>query len=285
MGNSLSGIVDSFLYYLYETGELSSKLIRDRHYSFGQLYEDRLVKLELICNCLAGQCCKTKIHFDGTMFNDDFLLIINTLLGPATFHLKGMYYDDFHIEEIPCGPKYDGYTPEDSLIRLDSIVLPSKYYETKEIIPYKPLPVVPSEYSEDLTELINNILKTLRDHGKIDLNSIGDGHHFFELLYRERRLLLKILCQLYPDLAYKSEFDSNGDPIPGDKFLVGIKTPGGEAIQIFGMPRFNGFYLPALPSAPVDVTGIITNDRDQLDQAHKYFNERLLSLKPRNYYE
>jgi hypothetical protein len=50
--------------------------------------------------------------------------------------------------------------------------------------------------------------------------------------------------QLYPDLAYKSEFDSNGDPIPCDKFLVGIKTPGGEAIQIFGKQDLMDFIYP-----------------------------------------
>jgi hypothetical protein len=59
------------------------------------------------------------------MFNDDFLLIINTPTRSIGFSFKmECIMIIFIFPEIACGPKYDGYTPEDSLIRLDSIVLP-----------------------------------------------------------------------------------------------------------------------------------------------------------------
>lgn len=282
---SLESICESLIYTLYEEGELSPKLIRDRHYAFWQLYECRTVMLELICNCLAYKCFKTKKHFDGTMFNGDFILGIDTNLGVSTHHIKALYFDDFHVPEIDFSPKYDGYTPEDNLSRLGSIVLPKKYFETDESIPYKPFPLAINEHSERIALLVNNLLEELRERNKINLGGISDGHHSFELIYRQIRLLTNILCQLYKDFAYKSKFDINGDPIPDDKFFVGINTPEGEAIKVFNGPRFNEFDLPILETAPISMESIITRDHELLDVIHQDFIKKILSLKIRKYHE
>ena len=280
----LSGI-ESLIYILYEQGELSSKLVRDKHYAFWQFYELRTVLLILIANCLLYMCSKARKHDDGTMFNDDFILVINTALGNSSHHLKAMYFDDLHIEEVSSSPKYDGYTPEDNLNRIKSIIVPNNYIQTEQTIPYRHFEVAPNEYNERMAYHINSILEILRSHNKIDLNDIKDGHHSFELLYRERRVLLNILCGLYKDLAYKSKFDKNGDPLPEDKFLIGIRTQNGDAFQVFNTIRFNEFDLPSLEAAPINSCDIITNDHDQLDIMHEDFIKNILSLKIRKYYE
>jgi hypothetical protein len=94
--------VENFLYSLYEQGELSSKLVRDRHYAFWQFYELRTIMLIMIANSLPDLCFKSRSHSDGIMFNNDFILGINTKTGLSTYHIKSIYFDSFQVKEIDC---------------------------------------------------------------------------------------------------------------------------------------------------------------------------------------
>ncbi len=282
--NSLQAAVENLIYVLYEHGDLSSKLIRDRHYAFWQFYELRTIMLIMISNSVPDLCFKAREHSDGTMFNNDFILGINTELGLSTYHIKNMYFECFNVKEVDSSPIWDGYTQEDNLNRTKSIILPKNYIQTEEEVPYIPFIPPTSEFSDQMACNINGLLELLRNYEKIDLNNIGDGHHRFEFLYRQRRALINIFGQQYKEFVYKSQFDINGNPIPNNKFIVGIKVPGEDIFQVFGNPRFNEFDLPILETAPVDSKVIITEDHELLDALHENFCQKILSLKVRKYH-
>ena len=64
---------------------------------------------------------KSKLHEDGTMFKDYFIVGINTPEGTFTYHYHIKHWDKFNILELEKAPYYDGHTPDD-ITRLYSIL-------------------------------------------------------------------------------------------------------------------------------------------------------------------
>jgi len=106
-------------------GNISTKDISDVYHTFRQLYNQRTILFALVCNSYKELAWKSKKHFDeekDPMFNGDFIVGINTPKGVASYHIKLEYWDLFDVKEVENSPKYDGYTSDEVLERLISLI-------------------------------------------------------------------------------------------------------------------------------------------------------------------
>lgn len=105
--------------------ELNTKDISDTHHEFRDLYFHRMILFLKICLDYHDLAWKTKKHFDNDndpMFNDDFLVGINTPKGVVSYHFKMEYWDYFKdIKEIENGPLWDKVKPNETIKRILSL--------------------------------------------------------------------------------------------------------------------------------------------------------------------
>ncbi len=121
-----------YINHLIEQGKkehkFSAKDISDTHHTFRILYQERAILFALVCNQYPTLAFKSKRHFEGTdpMFPGDFIAGIHTPKGLATFHLKLEFWDLFHVPELEKAPAYDGYSVEEGMNRLLSLISEEK---------------------------------------------------------------------------------------------------------------------------------------------------------------
>lgn len=117
--------INSVIIGMKDANILDTKKVSDKWHTFGELYMQRLFLFRIICIQNKDIAWKSKRHFDeenDPMFNDDFVVGLNTPKGPAAYHFKMEFWDLFDVKELPNAPKYDGYTPEEALDRFQSII-------------------------------------------------------------------------------------------------------------------------------------------------------------------
>lgn len=96
--------------------------ISDGYHTLNELYHHRAVLFAVICNQHPDKAWKSRLHFDGTMFDGDFIVGIDAPAGPASYHYNlEQYWDMFKVPEIPNAPEWDGYTPAQAIERIASI--------------------------------------------------------------------------------------------------------------------------------------------------------------------
>lgn len=88
-------------------------VISDGSHTFGELYEDRMKLFALFCNSHKDVSWKSKLHDDGTMFENYFICGVNTVEGTFTYHYHLDHWKEFNIPEIEKAPEYDGHTRKD----------------------------------------------------------------------------------------------------------------------------------------------------------------------------
>lgn len=92
----------------------STKEISDKWHTFGELYSHRMVLFLTIQKCYPERSWKSREHHDGTMFDDSFIVGINTPKGQYSYHYDLEFWDLFEdIEELDRAPEYDGHRPTD----------------------------------------------------------------------------------------------------------------------------------------------------------------------------
>lgn len=87
--------------------------IKDNYHSISELYFNRLVLFSIICNTYKNNAWKSKLHSDGTMFEDYFIVGISTPQGDFTYHYNMKYWELFNVKELKYAPIYDGHQPSD----------------------------------------------------------------------------------------------------------------------------------------------------------------------------
>lgn len=88
--------------------------VSDGYHSFDELYKHRLILFLVICNQNKEKAWKSKVHKDGTMFNDYFIAGINVEAGlQYSYHFHMMYWERFKVKELPTAPEWDGHMPDD----------------------------------------------------------------------------------------------------------------------------------------------------------------------------
>ena len=83
------------IFNLPERGELS-----DGYHSFNELYYHRMILFSIICNQNKAISWKSKHHEDGTMFENYFVVGINTPDGQFTYHYHMDHWDKFNDVEL-----------------------------------------------------------------------------------------------------------------------------------------------------------------------------------------
>jgi hypothetical protein len=90
------------------------------------------------------------------------------------------------------------------------------------------------------------------DYRKIpeNIGEFSDGYHTFNELYHHRAVLFCKICELFPELAWKSKKHDTGDMYDG-MFIVGIETEYGQATYHFYIdPYWDMFGVKELEKAP-----------------------------------
>ena len=102
------------------------------------------------------------------------------------------------------------------------------------------------------TEEINKIIKENAEANLISTKNISDGHHTFGDLYKNRIILFCVLCNLLPEISWKSKkhFDEENDPMFEGNFIAGIDTPEGIATYHIKLKYWDLFDIPELENAP-----------------------------------
>jgi hypothetical protein len=113
----------------------------DGYHTFNELYEHRTALFAALiaiwmsegwandtnygstetCQANVPACWKSKLHADGTMFPDYFIVGIRLAHGDISYHVNQKYWDDFVCPEVATAPVWDGHTPNDVVERLFSL--------------------------------------------------------------------------------------------------------------------------------------------------------------------
>lgn len=100
--------INSFIEGLDDKGGVS-----DGSHTFDELYYHRMILFSVICNKNKELAWKSFKHDDGTMFEDYFIVGIETPAGQFTYHYHEKHWEMFEVEEVEYAPKWDGHTPQD----------------------------------------------------------------------------------------------------------------------------------------------------------------------------
>lgn len=95
--------------------------ISDGSHTFKELYHHRMVLFSVICNMHKEKAWKSKLHADGTMYENYFIVGVDTRYGQYTYHYHLDNWGAFEVKELEKAPEYDGHKPED-LHRVLSLV-------------------------------------------------------------------------------------------------------------------------------------------------------------------
>jgi len=97
-------------------------LVSDGYHSFDELYFHRMLLFAVICNSYRDKAWRSKLHDDGTMYDNYFIVGITTPEGDYTYHYHEQYWEHFNgISELERAPKWDGHRPKD-ITRLLSLI-------------------------------------------------------------------------------------------------------------------------------------------------------------------
>ena len=96
--------------------------LSDGYHSYNELYKHRMILFSIICNQNQEVAWKSLLHHDGTMFDEYFIVGINTPQGQFTYHYQLKDWELFKVKELEKAPEYDGHTPDD-VDRLYSLLL------------------------------------------------------------------------------------------------------------------------------------------------------------------
>lgn len=101
--------------------------ISDGYHTFGELYTHRALLFATICNIFPDKAWKSKKHHDDTMYDNMFIVGIETPTGQATYHYDiDPYWNYFAVKELDCAPEWDGHSPEEALSRIFCMAKPQK---------------------------------------------------------------------------------------------------------------------------------------------------------------
>lgn len=83
-----------------------------------------------------------------------------------------------------------------------------------------------------------------------NIGEFSDGYHTFNELYHHRAVLFSVICNMFPEKAWKSKLHDTGDMYEG-MFIVGIETEEGQATYHYDIePYWDMFKVKELDKAP-----------------------------------
>ena len=106
--------------------------VSDGYHTFNELYDHRCVLFLALCKVLPSYAWKSRVHSDGTFFDDMFIMGLEVpSIGQITYHIPNSYWElaeDLKITTLKLAPPWDGHTSPVVLNRLISLTkaLPSR---------------------------------------------------------------------------------------------------------------------------------------------------------------
>jgi hypothetical protein len=83
-----------------------------------------------------------------------------------------------------------------------------------------------------------------------DIGEFSDGDHTFNELYHHRAVLFSVICNMFPEKAWKSKLHDTGDMFDG-MFIVAIETEQGQATYHYDIePYWDMIKVKELEKAP-----------------------------------
>lgn len=107
--------------YLEEMTTGPGSNIKDDYHTMSELYYNRLILFAVMVNTYKESSWKSKLHSDGTMFDDFFIVGISTPEGDFSYHYQMKYWDKFQCKELEKAPEWKGESKED-IGRLMSLI-------------------------------------------------------------------------------------------------------------------------------------------------------------------
>lgn len=96
--------------------------LSDGYHTFNELYHHRAILFSVICNMMPDKAWKSKLHDTGDMFDNMFIVGIETPNGQATYHYDiNPYWDIFKVKELERAPRWDGHTAQDATERISKL--------------------------------------------------------------------------------------------------------------------------------------------------------------------
>ena len=117
MLENTQGVVN--MLFAFDEDDISK--ISDGYHTFEELYHHRMMLFAVICNTYKSKAWKSWLHSDGTMFNDYFIVGVETPKGDYTYHYHKDFWNMFDVFELINAPTWDGHKPSD-IDRLLSIL-------------------------------------------------------------------------------------------------------------------------------------------------------------------
>lgn len=99
---------NKYVFKEYSKGDIS-----DGSHTFNELYYHRMVLFSIICNTNKDVAWKSWKHHDGTMYDDYFIVGINTPKGQYSYHYHKDNWNKFLVKELELAPEWDGHKPSD----------------------------------------------------------------------------------------------------------------------------------------------------------------------------
>jgi hypothetical protein len=72
-----------------------------------------MMLFSVICHTYRDKAWKSWKHDDDSMFDNSFIVGIETPEGQYTYHYNSKFYNFFDVEELDHAPLYDGHQPKD----------------------------------------------------------------------------------------------------------------------------------------------------------------------------
>ena len=115
----------------HATMQVEADNVSDQYHSMHELYEYRMALHVALCRSIVAiigcseqmvhtiRCYKAREHFDGSMFDGYFIVVIMFKGKQITNHYDIKHWDKFDIPEVPrVLEPYDGHTTRDCIERL-----------------------------------------------------------------------------------------------------------------------------------------------------------------------
>ena len=99
--------------------------ITDGYHTFDELYYQRMMLTKTVALAAINKfdedtVYRSRLHSDGTMYKDFFIVVFNTPEGNFSYHYHIMYWGVFDfLKELPNAEEFDGHTWKD-VTRLQS---------------------------------------------------------------------------------------------------------------------------------------------------------------------
>ena len=92
--------------------------ISDGSHTFDELYHHRMVLFAVILKNNLDKAWKSKQHADGSMYDNYFIVGIETPQGQYSYHYHMENWEYFaDVKALPNAPEWDGHQPDD-IVRL-----------------------------------------------------------------------------------------------------------------------------------------------------------------------